>query len=113
MPHGDKTLADYLKAEEELGRRRFVHHTRPKGPLSMAAAAALCARMDGRSLAEQAAESRAREVEAAIQRFRECGVEIERFSIVERQRETFLCIDGVARFSWRISWLLDSPGKGT
>ena len=35
------SLANALKAEEEALRRRFVHHTRPKGPLSFEQAIAL------------------------------------------------------------------------
>lgn len=51
-----------------------------------------------------AAESRAREIEAAINRFRDCGVEIERFSIEERSdMTTMLCIDRIPRFTWRIT----------
>jgi len=54
--------------------------------------------------ARYAIESRAREIEAAIGRFRDCGVELARFSIVEWQGATHLCIDGQSRFSWRIRW---------
>ena len=43
----ERTLAEYLKREEELLRRRVVHATRPKGPLTMDEAADLCRRMDG------------------------------------------------------------------
>lgn len=51
-----------------------------------------------------ATESRAREINAAIHRFRECGVEIERFSIEQRpDMTTKLCVDGIPRFSWRIT----------
>jgi hypothetical protein len=60
------------------------------------------------NLVRYAAESRAREIEAAIERFRECGVELARFSIVEKDGVTYLCVDGVARFSWQIRW----PGMG-
>jgi transcriptional regulator NrdR family protein len=53
---------------------------------------------------KRAAESRATAIEAAIHRFRDCGVEIERFSIQEHSdMTTMLCIDGVPRFSWRIT----------
>lgn len=47
MTNPTKTLAEELAAEEELARRRFVHHTRPKGPLSLDEARKLCERMDG------------------------------------------------------------------
>lgn len=99
------TLADDLKAEEELLRRRFVHATRPQGPLSMQDAVALCARMDGRNLAKEAAESRADALEAAIQRFRDCGVDLDRMEIQERRGvpESVLCVDGVPRFTWRLN----------
>lgn len=56
------------------------------------------------NLVREAALSRAREIEAAIERFRECGVELARFSIVERDGVTYLCVDAVARFSWQIRW---------
>jgi transcriptional regulator NrdR family protein len=56
-------------------------------------------------LVGRAAESRAKEMEAAIVRFRECGVEIERFSVQEHPDESILCVDGVPRFSWRfVCW---------
>lgn len=42
-----ETLADALREEEELLRRRFVHATRPKGPLTMEQAIELCRRMSG------------------------------------------------------------------
>jgi hypothetical protein len=41
------TLADELRREADLLRRRLVHHTRPKGSLTMDEAADLCRRMDG------------------------------------------------------------------
>lgn len=41
------TLAEELKREEELVRRRFVHHTRPKEPMSLEEATALSKRMAG------------------------------------------------------------------
>jgi hypothetical protein len=41
------TLADDLKAENELLRRRFVHATRKRGPLTMSEARDLCRRMAG------------------------------------------------------------------
>lgn len=44
---GWPTLADDLRAEEELQRRRFVHATRPKHPLSMEEAIELHKRMEG------------------------------------------------------------------
>ena len=40
-----KTLAQELREEDEALQRRFIHHTRPKGPLSMEEAQALCERM--------------------------------------------------------------------
>ena len=43
-----KTLADELKAEAEALRRRFVHHTRPKGPLSLKEAIELSKHMQPR-----------------------------------------------------------------
>jgi hypothetical protein len=43
----DKTLAESLKEEQDALRRRFIHHTRPKRPLSMEEAAELARRMDG------------------------------------------------------------------
>lgn len=43
----EKTLAESLKEEEEALRRRFVHHTRPKGPLSLEEAMELAKRMRG------------------------------------------------------------------
>lgn len=43
----ETTLADDLKREGDLLRRRFVHATRPKGPLTMDQARDLCRRMDG------------------------------------------------------------------
>lgn len=45
-----KTLTEELKDEEELMRRRFVHATRPKGPMSMEEAQALCERMEGKNV---------------------------------------------------------------
>lgn len=41
-----KTLAEDLREEAEQLRRRFVHHTRPKRPLTMNEARALCEAMD-------------------------------------------------------------------
>jgi len=51
-----RTLAEELKHEEELLRRRFVHHTRPKGPLSLKEAMELSERMQGKSSASSPAE---------------------------------------------------------
>lgn len=42
-----RTLAEELALENELLRRRFVHATRKRGPLTVDEAAALCRRMDG------------------------------------------------------------------
>ena len=42
-----KTLAESLKDEEEALRRRFVHHMRPKRPLSLEEALELAKRMAG------------------------------------------------------------------
>lgn len=39
------TFAEDMKREADLLRRRFVHHTRPKGPMSMEEAMELCRRM--------------------------------------------------------------------
>ncbi len=44
-----RTMAQAIKDEEELLRRRVVHATRPKGPLTMEEAAALARRMTGES----------------------------------------------------------------
>lgn len=43
------TLADALKAEGEVLRRRFVHHTRPKEPMDLEQSIALSAWMDSDS----------------------------------------------------------------
>lgn len=40
------TLAEALRAEEEALRRRFIWHTRPKGPLSLADVIAFAERLD-------------------------------------------------------------------
>lgn len=40
-----KTLAEDLADEAERHRRRFVHHTRKRGPMTMEEATALCARV--------------------------------------------------------------------
>ena len=45
--HFGESLADALKADQELLRRRFVHHTRPKHPLSLREAMDLSRRMSG------------------------------------------------------------------
>lgn len=47
MTDRQKTFAELFKEEDELLRRRFVHHTRPKGSLTMEQARELCERMDG------------------------------------------------------------------
>lgn len=47
MADRQRTLAEELAAEEELARRRFVHHTRPNGPLSLDEARKLCERLEG------------------------------------------------------------------
>lgn len=49
-----KTLAEELAHETELLRRRFVHHTRPKRPLSLQEAMELCREMDGDPQKEKA-----------------------------------------------------------
>lgn len=41
------TLAEEMKRDDDLLRRRFVHATRPTGPLSLDEAGALCRRMEG------------------------------------------------------------------
>ncbi len=41
------TFAEEMKREQDQLRRRFVHHTRPKGPLSLEEAIALSKRMEG------------------------------------------------------------------
>lgn len=43
----NKTLAEALKEEDELLRRRIVHATRPKRPLSLEEAAELARRIEG------------------------------------------------------------------
>lgn len=40
-----KTLADDLRAEEQRARRRFIHATRPRRPLTMDEARELCERI--------------------------------------------------------------------
>lgn len=40
-----QTLADDLMREAKLLRRRFIRHTRPKGPLTLDQARDLCRRM--------------------------------------------------------------------
>lgn len=47
MTDTTKTLAESLAEEAELLRRRFVYHTRPKGPLTMDQAIDPCRRMEG------------------------------------------------------------------
>jgi hypothetical protein len=47
MTDQKKTLAEAIAEEDEMLRRRFVHHTRPKGPLTLAQAIALSRRMAG------------------------------------------------------------------
>lgn len=42
-----KTFAEEYREEEERLRRRFVHATRPRGPMTMEQAAELCRRMAG------------------------------------------------------------------
>lgn len=46
-PHRPCTLADALRQEDEALRRRVVHATRPRGPLSLEQARDLCRRMEG------------------------------------------------------------------
>lgn len=43
----EKTLAQALAEEGEALRRRFVHHTRPRGPLSLEDAIKLSEDMNG------------------------------------------------------------------
>lgn len=45
-----RTPAEELAHEQELISRRFVHATRPRGPMTIAEAMELCARMDGITL---------------------------------------------------------------
>lgn len=40
------TLAADLRSEGRLGLKRFIHATRPRGPMNLEAAAALCMRME-------------------------------------------------------------------
>jgi len=40
-----KTLADELREEEQRARRRFIHATRPKRPLTLDEARELCERI--------------------------------------------------------------------
>lgn len=42
------TLAEDIAAENDRQRRRFVHATRPREPMTLAEAAALCRRMESR-----------------------------------------------------------------
>lgn len=42
-----RTFAEEMKRDADLLRRRFVHATRPKGPLSLDEAIALSKRMEG------------------------------------------------------------------
>lgn len=44
-----KTLAEELAEEEERLRRRMVHATRPRGPLTLEQARDLCERMEKKS----------------------------------------------------------------
>lgn len=48
----ETTLAEELRAEEELSRRRFVHANRLKRPMSADEAIALHLRMEGNSVRE-------------------------------------------------------------
>lgn len=43
----EPTFADEMRRENELLRRRLVHATRPRGPLTMQEAADLAERMEG------------------------------------------------------------------
>jgi hypothetical protein len=45
MSDKPRSFAEELAREGDLLRRRFVHHTRPKGPLTLEQAKALCERM--------------------------------------------------------------------
>lgn len=49
MSDRNSTLAEELARANEVLRRRFVHHTGPKGPLTMDQARDLCERMAGPS----------------------------------------------------------------
>lgn len=42
----EKTLAEDLREEAERLRRRFIHHTRPRGLLTLEQAIELCERMN-------------------------------------------------------------------
>lgn len=48
----ERSLADDLREEEKALTRRFIHHTRPKEPMSLKKAMELCQQMaeaaDGR-----------------------------------------------------------------
>lgn len=44
------TFADDMRAEDERLRRRVVHHTRPRGPMSLQEAMALCQQMEPPSM---------------------------------------------------------------
>jgi phage FluMu protein gp41 len=46
-PEQPKSLADAMREEQELLRRKVVHATRPRGPLTMQQAIALAKRMHG------------------------------------------------------------------
>ena len=49
-PKAERTFADDMREEEERLRRRFVHATRPRHPLSMREALELSARMRGEKI---------------------------------------------------------------
>lgn len=43
----ERTFAEQHQDEEEALRKRFIHHTRPQGPLSLSGAINLSSRMRG------------------------------------------------------------------
>lgn len=51
-----RTLAEEFALEQERHWRRFVHATRPRGPMTMAEAMEFCARLDGSPLASKGQE---------------------------------------------------------
>lgn len=51
-------------------------------------------------------ESRSKEIEGAIHRFLESGIALEQLSILHLDNGvTHLCVDGIPRFSWQVTFL--------
>lgn len=51
---------------------------------------------------QEAANSRAKFLEATARCFADCGVALARMSIQEYPDESRFCVDGVARASWKL-----------